>query len=313
MTKATSNPTFGLPRVALAAMLCVLLGLAIPARAQRLGTGTGGGATNDELSTTTQGVEVDEHLGRTLPLELDFLNSEGERVFLRDYFTGTNKPAIVVMVYYHCPVACQVVMGKLAQCLEDVDLSVGKDFRVLYFSFDPTETPKDAADAKAPFVAGYTGGGGPEVSQGWQFHTTLGESSRQLAEAMGFRYRPIANGQFAHPLALFVVSPDGKLTRYIHGLDYPPRDIKLSLIDASAGRLSSGLGDRFMGLCYKYDAKSGKYVKLSKRIMQITGAVMVVGLATLVGTLLVTERALRRARARRLGAGGAGEGAGPTV
>lgn len=307
MITKTSSPTLALPRITLLAMLCALLASAPAARAQRFGTGGAGGASYDQLSTTTQGVEVDEHLGRTLPLELDFLNSEGQRVFLRDYFTDTNKPAIVVMVYYHCPVACQVVMQKLATCLEDVDLRIGKDFRVLYFSFDPAESPKDAAEAKAPFIASYKGGGGADVARDWQFHTTLGDSSRQLAEAMGFRYRPIANGQFAHPLALFVVSPDGKLTRYIHGLDYPPRDIKLSLIDASAGRLSSGLGDRFMGLCFKYDAKSGKYVKLSKRIMQITGAVMVVGVATLIGTLLVTERALRRAKARREQATGGSE------
>ncbi len=312
MSTPTPSPIPALQRLALLAMAFALLGVVSPALAQRFGTGGEGGASYDQLSTTTQGVEVDEHLGRTLPLELDFLNSEGKRVFLRDYFTDTNKPAIVVMVYYHCPVACQVVMQKLATCLEDVDLRIGKDFRVLYFSFDPTETPKDAAEAKAPFIAGYKGGGGADVVRDWQFHTTLGESSRQLAEAMGFRYRPIANGQFAHPLALFVVSPDGKLTRYIHGLDYPPRDIKLSLIDASAGRLSSGLGDRFMGLCFKYDAKSGKYVKLSKRIMQITGAVMVVGLTTLIGTLLVTERALRRAKARRTQAA-AQDGSEPTV
>lgn len=274
-------------------MVCLVAALlaclAPSARAQKL---------YKDLDAASQGMEVVEHLGQTVPLELDFTNSEGKKVFLKDYFSNTNKPAVVALVFYKCPVACQAVMQKFLECLNNLDLNLGKDFNVLYVSIDPKETPQLAKSMKDGFLSQYSKPVTDDVRNGWQFHTGETESIKSLADALGFPYRPNTDGTFSHPIALFILSPEGKIVRYIHGFNYPPRDIKLALIDASSGRLGKSIGDRLLGFCYMYDPKTGKYTMVAMRVMQVGGVLMIAGIGSLVGVMLVTERVLKKQRAK---------------
>jgi protein SCO1 len=255
-------------------------------------------STYQDLNAAAQGMEVTEHLGQTVPLELNFTNSDGKNVYLKDYFTSTNKPAVVAMVFYKCPIACQVVMQRFLECLNTMDLGLGKDFNVLYFSIDPSEKPQLAKEQKDGYLAAYSKAVTSDVRQGWQFHVGEAAANKQLAESLGFPYRPNTDGTFAHPVALFVLSPEGKIVRYIHGFTYDPRDVKLALIDASSGRLGRSIGDRFLGFCYMYDPNTGRYTLVARRVMQVGGVLMILGVGSLVGIMLVTERILKKKRAK---------------
>ena len=245
------------------------------------------------LPDDVKGLDVDERVGLPLPLELQFTTSEGKVVQLESYFK-TNKPAVIAMVYYKCPVVCDVVMQKLTESFNGMDLTVGKDFNALYFSFDSSETPADAASAKTGHLSAYKKTLTTEITDGWQFHTTDSEAARQLADSLGFKYRRLANGQFGHPAAIFVITPEGKISRYFYGFDYPSRDMKLALIDASNGKLVKTIGDRIMSFCYMFDPNTGKYTLAAMRVMQVSGVISAAFVAALVGALFVGERVRRR-------------------
>ncbi|MFZ4430751.1 MAG: SCO family protein [Phycisphaerales bacterium] len=240
-----------------------------------------------------QGLEVEERVGLPLPMELQFTTSDGRLVQLGDYFKS-NKPAVIAMVYYKCPVVCDIVMQRLTQSFSGMDYVVGEDFNALYFSFDSSETVEDAAAAKRGHLSNYGKPVTPSIETGWQFHLADADSARQLADALGFKYRRLANGQFSHPAAIFVITPEGRISRYMYGYDYPSRDMKLSLIDATNGKLVKSLGDRFLSWCYMYDPSQGKYSLAAMRVMQLSGVISALCVAALVGTLFVGERIRRR-------------------
>jgi protein SCO1/2 len=252
-------------------------------------------ATDPEMPRPreVEGLDVEERVGLPLPMELQFTTSEGRVVQLGDYFKS-NKPAVIAMVYYKCPVVCDIVMQRLTQSFSGMDYVVGEDFNALYFSFDSSETPEDAAAAKRGHLSNYSKPATPAVEAGWQFHVADADSARQLADAVGFKYRRLANGQFSHPAAIFVITPEGRISRYMYGYDYPSRDMKLSLIDATNGKLVKSLGDRFLSWCYMYDPSQGKYSLAAMRVMQLSGVISALFVGALVGTLFVGERIRRR-------------------
>lgn len=254
------------------------------------------------------GLDVDEHLGRTLPLELVFTTNEGKQVSLGEYFKAGDKPAVIMLVYYDCPVVCDVLLSKQAQTLDGVDYTVGKDYRVLIFSFDPDETAEQAAKAKAAYTAEYRRRDQSGVLDNYVFHVSDQETSRALADALGFRYRRLADGNYSHPLCQFVIGPDGKIARYLYGYSQDPRDMKLALLEASQGRLSQSIGDRLAGFCYLYDPAAGKYTLRALRVMQLGGLVTIAGLGTLIVSLFIGERLRKVAMASGRGTAGAGHG-----
>lgn len=250
--------------------------------------------TYQDLDAAAQGMEVTEHLGQTIPLELNFTTSDGKQVYLKDYFTKTNKPAVVAMVFYKCPIACQAVMQRFSDCLNAMDFSLGKDFNALYFSIDSSETAELAKQTKEKILTGYNKEITDEVRASWQFHVGEAASNKQLSDSLGFPYRPLEDGTFSHPIALFILSPEGKIVRYIHGFSYDPRDVKLALMEASSGRLGKSIGDRFLGFCYMYDPNTGKYTIVARRVMQVGGVLMIFAVGSLVGVMLVSERILKK-------------------
>lgn len=239
-------------------------------------------------------LEVTERVGEQLPLHAEFKNSKGETVRLGDYFKD-GKPAIIAMVYYRCPVVCGVILDKLTQCMNRLDYQVGKDFRCLVFSFDPSETAAAADAKKSRYTSGYVHGTGPEVMAGWEFHVGTEVASRELAQAIGFNPKKLDNGEYSHPTAIYVVTPEGKISRYIFGLDYPPRDIKLSLLDATSGKIAASLGDKLLHFCFRFDPNTGRSVLVAFRVMQLGAAATAVLVGVLIGALVLGER-VRKSR-----------------
>lgn len=245
-----------------------------------------------------QGVDLVEHAGDRIPGDIELINATGQTVKLGDYFND-GKPAILALVYYDCPVVCSVVMDKLAESLNGLDYVVGKDFRVIVVSFDETETTDQAFQRKQHHLEGYVHGVTPEIAAGYTFHTATADNIKRLVEADGFELKRLDNGEFSHPVGLTVLAPDGMISRYLYGFNYPPKQVKLALLDASEGKISSSLGDRFLHYCYRYDPNAGAYTIQAMRVMRLGAGVSVLGMGGLIGSLLLAERVRRRRKARR--------------
>jgi len=277
--------------------LCLAASVSI-AQAPPAVTPPSAGGNAEQLPTQAQGVDVEEQIGNTLPPDIGFTDSTGKVVRLGEYFKG-DKPAIVAVVYYNCPIVCTVVLNRLQETMNDLDFTVGKDYRTLVFSMDPSEGTKLAASTKLAYMSGYNRDVTPEVEAGWAWHVTDEDAARRLGDALGFKFRKLDTGAYSHPVALAVITPDGKVSRYIYGFVYPARDVKLALMEASEGKLVKTIGDRLLLRCYMYDPKAGSYTLQATRVMQIGGVLTVVAIGTLIGGLFIGER-LRRNRAYRL-------------
>lgn len=278
----------------LAAVLACALAVVLPAPAALAQL------LKSDLPRQAKGLEVVEHLGEALPPDLEFVNDAARSVRLSEYFaSGNEKPAIVAMVYYRCPVVCSVVMAKLVESLNQVDYTAGKDFRVLLFSIKDEETAIDAAGAKARYLDGYARAkDAADVRAGWQFHTGTPENTRQLADALGFTFRREANGEYAHPVAIFVATPQGKISRYLYGFDYKPETVKMALLEATSGTIAATIGDRFMPFCYRYDPAAGTYTLQAFSLMRIGGVATMILVFGLVLALRISEGVRRRRAAR---------------
>lgn len=261
-----------------------------------------------ETPAQIRGMDVTEQIGKTLPLELTFVNDEGKAVTLREYFTNTNKPAVVTLVYYDCPLVCDLVLSKQAQVFAKMDYRPGKQFNALIFSFDPRETTAKAAAAKETYLSAYPNRSEPGVAEGWRFHTGTESASRELADALGFQYRKLSDGNYSHPICQFIITPDGRISRYLYGYPDDARDLTLAIIEASEGKVRKTIGERFLSFCYVFDASIGKYTLHVVRLMQVGGAVtlLIVG----VGIALMIRAEHRRKHATPAPALGA---ATPTV
>lgn len=253
---------------------------------------------SDKPPEALDGVTVVEKLGDRLPINLTFTNSEGDIVPLTKYFDG-EKPVVLALVYFGCPVVCPLVMDRLAECFAGLDYTIGEDYNVVVVSIDATESVTESSTRKQNDLTGYLkahGGDAEKVAAGWAFLTGDPSSIKMLADACGWVFKPLPNGEFAHPAAVMVASPDGEMTRYIYGFDYPVKQMKLSLLDASEGKIASSLGDRVLFYCYHYDPTSGAYSMEAMAVMRIAGVATVVVLGGLIGGLLLVERIRKKQR-----------------
>lgn len=230
-----------------------------------------------------EGVGVDQRLNARLDPELLFRDDEGRTARLGELLG--RRTLVLAPVYYRCPRLCAQVLNGLASALKPLELAPGVDFDVVAFSIDPDEGPERAAAAKAALLERY---GRPETAAGWRFLTG---DARRLTEDIGFRYRRTPDGEFAHAAAIVLVTPDGRVARYFLGLEPPSRDLRLSLIEASEGRIG-GLADRVTLLCLRWDPESGRYSFAALGAARIGGAATLLLLA---GWIL---RSLRRERRR---------------
>lgn len=270
------------------AVAAVLLAMVVPARAQVL---------QAEPPKDVQNIEIIEKLGEQVALDAKVINSEGRTVPVSSYFDGET-PVILVFAYYECPMICPLVLDRLAVSFNELDYTIGEDFRVVVVSFNPDETTSHALGKKVLYTTGYRDGATPDVQAGWTFHTAEAGEIRKLTSSVGFRYRRLDNGQYAHPSAAIFLSGDGTVVRYIHGLDYPSKQIRLSLLDASEGRIAESIGDLAAFFCYHYDPTAGTYSLEAMAVMRIAGILTVIVLAGLIGGLFLWERVRRGKKAR---------------
>ncbi len=200
-------------------------------------------------------VTVNERLGAELPLELRFADEHGRELQLRELFDG-KRPVILALAYYRCPMLCGLVLKGAAEGIGKLDWKVGEDFRVATISFDPSDRPYEAVQKRRAFL-GEAGDALPKDA--WPFLSGgSAEDLRRLAETLGFSAVRLDNGEFAHPAVLFVLTPQGKVSRYLYGIEYAPRDLKLALSEAADGKLGTTL-ERLLLRCYRFDPAKRKY------------------------------------------------------
>jgi protein SCO1/2 len=199
-------------------------------------------------------VGIDQRIGEQLPLELTFHDEAGRTVRLGEFFR--DRPIVLALAYYDCPMLCTQVLNGMTGSLKTMSLDAGKDFDVVVVSIDPQDSHEMAAAKKDTYVRSY---GRPQSSGGWHFLTGADTSIKPLAAALGFRYAYDANlKQYAHAAAIYVVTPKGIVSRYLLGIDFAPRDLRLALVEASNDRLGTAV-DQVLLLCYHYDPSTGRY------------------------------------------------------
>ena len=240
-------------------------------------------------------VAIDQRLGQSLPLDAIFQDEEGHAVRLGQYFLG--RPVILVLAYYNCPMLCTQVFNGLTSSLRVLSFDAGKEFEVVAVSFDPNDRPADARAKKKPYVEQY---GRPGAAAAWHFLTGSTASIERLTEAVGFHYKyDDSIGQFAHASAIYVATPEGKLSRYFYGIEYAPRDLRLGLIEASNHRIGNPV-DQLLLFCYHYDPKIGRYSAAVLSFVRFGGIAAVLILSTFLAVMWRRDR--RRDTARTAGA-----------
>jgi protein SCO1/2 len=256
----------------------VISTVVVPARAQyNGGTQPQSGLPADSVPFLLREVSLDQRLNEQIPLDLPFRDEGGNLVRFGDYLG--EKPAVLVLVYFDCPMLCTQVLNDLVGVLKMLSLDAGKDFTVLAVSFNPHDRPEVAAAKKRAYVERY---GRPQDAGGWHFLTGDDWAIRRLTAAVGFHYvfdKSIA--QYAHPTGITILTPAGRLARYFYGVDYSPRDVRLALVEASAGKIGSP-ADRILLYCYHYDPTTGKYGFLILRAVRIGGVAMMITMGTFI-------------------------------
>jgi protein SCO1/2 len=216
-------------------------------------------------------VGVDEYPNAQLPLDTPFYDEKGQTVPLGTFFQP-NRPVILQLGYFDCPKLCDWISRGCCDSLRDMDLKGGKEFTYLFVSINPVESPNLAAVKRESFLAEY---GKPGEGDG--FHCLVGDSGsiKTLAQAVGFRYNVLGNtGQFAHPAVLFILTPDGKISRYLYGVSFPPKTMRLSLVEASKGKVGDSWDKLALMICC-YDVATGQYAVTAMAMMNIAGVLTV--------------------------------------
>ncbi len=228
-----------------------------------------------------QNVGFDQRLDAQVPLDLTFKDEAGTDVRLGDYFN--NKPVILVLAYYRCPMLCTLVLNGLVQGMLDMNFNAGREFNVVTVSFDPRETPDLAAEKKATYLTRY---GRPGASAGWHFLTGKEDAIHQLTQAVGFRYTyDAAADQFAHATGIVVLTPAGRISRYFYDVRFSGRDLRLALVEASANKIGSPI-DQVLLFCFHYDPTIGRYGVAIMNLVRAGGVLTMVVLGGLFVFLL---------------------------
>ena len=234
-------------------------------------------AASPTMADALAGVSIEQRLGESLPLDARFTDSTGRRMRLGDVFHG--RPVLLTLVYFECPMLCTVTLNQLTRSLTALRESAGERFDIVTISIDARETPTLAAKKKAGYLHSYNR---PSAADGWHFLTGDQTDIDRVAQAVGFHYRWDAGQQvFAHASALMVCTPEGKLSRYFLGVDYPPTEVRAALNAADVGAVAPP-AEAVYFYCLKYDPQTGKYGLLIGRTLRLLGAATLVGVAGLI-------------------------------
>jgi cytochrome c oxidase subunit II len=225
-------------------------------------------------------VRFEQRLDEQIPLDLDFRDEAGQTIRLGDYFG--NKPVILALAYYECPMLCTNVLTGLTHSLKTISFDAGKEFEVVIVSFNPRETPELASAKKQAYLEDYAR---PGTAAGWHFLTGDPKAIQALTEAVGFRYVYDSTlNQYAHASGIMVLTPQGRLSRYFYGIEYAPRDLRLGLVEASADRIGTP-ADQLLLLCYQYDPTTGKYGAAVMNALRLGGIITLLSVAILLVVL----------------------------
>jgi protein SCO1/2 len=247
----------------------------------------GAGAASQVSPADLSNIGIEQRLDQQVPLDLQFKDETGKTVQLGDYFKS-GRPVLLNLVYYTCPMLCGEELAGEASALGVLRFTPGNEYEVVSVSFNPDETPKDAAEKKQVYVARMNEHREHKTNgEGWHFLTGQQPEIKQLADAMGFHYRRDAStGQFIHAAGIMIVTPSGKIAQYYYGVEFSPKDIRLGLIEASRDKIGT-LVDQVTLYCYHYDPKTGRYGAVVTNIMRLAGAATMLILG---GFLLVMFR-----------------------
>jgi protein SCO1 len=266
--------------------------LATAAWAQYPGDRQAHGAARSQAPAAVKGVDVLERLGDRVPETGRFIDSEGRPFQLSDVL-HQGKPVILTLVYYRCPALCSLVLSGLTRSLRGLDLKLGEDYRVVTVSIDPTETPRMAGESKRGHLQAL---GVDPLTPAWTFGTGNDEGIHPLAQALGFEYAyDETSKQYAHAAAIFVLSPDGKISRYLYGIDFPTRDLRMALVEAGQGKVGTAL-DRVLLTCFKYDPTTRRFEPYVLGFIRIGASLVFVALATLLIVLWRQELKMKKQR-----------------
>jgi protein SCO1/2 len=239
-----------------------------------------------EVPEELKGVGITEKLGSQLDLNLNVVDEAGQKVPLSNYFSK-HKPVILSPVYFSCPGLCNFHLNGLVDALKRVDWSPGNQFEIIAFSFDPKETSEVAAKKKQNYMTSYGRAG---TEKGWHFVTADASTVKKITEAVGFNYKwSEKDSQWAHASAAIVVSPEGKVARYLHGIMFEPRDVKLALNEAADGKIG-GFVDTAMLYCFKYDDHQSKYGLQVFQLMKLAGAFTILALGLWLGKAMIQAK-----------------------
>lgn len=234
------------------------------------------------LPPVLQNVGFEPPLNGRLPLDLAFRDEVGRAVQLREYFN--QKPVVLAFVYYGCPMLCEQIQQGVVGTLRMLSFNPGRDYEVVFVSFDSRETPEMAAQKKEVAMSHFRR---PETANGWHFLTGSKDSIDALAKAANFRfYFDSKSNLFAHASGILLLTPDGRVSRYFYGVEYPSRDVRLGLVDASAGKIGTPI-DHALLFCYQYDPTTARYSASILKIIRLAGVLTVLGL---VGAILIFRR-----------------------
>jgi len=241
--------------------------------------------TMNEPANPVDRVRLDPRLGDQVPLDVSLNDESGDSIKLANLVD--RRPVVLVPAYYRCPMLCTLVISALVDTVAEVELKPGADFQIVVFSIDPRETPSLASEKKLNYLRRF---GRNDTQDGWHFLTAKQDAIEQITNALGYGYAyDPENDQFAHPAAIAVLTPDGQIARYLLGLDYQPRDLRLALVEASQGRIGDFV-DQIVLRCYHYDPARGRYGFAIMSAIRIAGAMTVLALG---GAVMIMRRRMR--------------------
>ncbi len=290
--------------VGLAVAVSAVTGGAAPARAQVMSRGIqpvdGEGEQGPLPNRLAAQVGLTEHLGASVPTDLTFFDEQGRTVRLGSLFTG-DRPVLLAFVYHSCPMLCSLVMDGMSDAVSGLDLPIGDQYSVLAVSIDPRDTPARADSAKATYVARIMAANpsrdAAKVAAGMHFWTVTPQTEqhvKDLADAVGFRYAyDVRTRNYGHEAVIMALGPEGLISRYLYGITYAPRDVRLALVEAGEGKTGTTL-DRFLLTCYHFDANAQGYSLQILSVLKYLGGGMLLILAVVVGPLWLRE--VRRQR-----------------
>lgn len=248
----------------------------------------------DEPPPELANVGTEERLGAPVPTDVAFTDSSGRPVTLGEFFDG-RRPVLLTMNYSDCPRLCSLQLNGLFRGLERLDWSLGEHFEMLTVSIDPRESPQHAEATKQKYLEAYARSSGGE---GWHCLVGSEENIRRLADAVGFRYAYVEETkQYAHAAVTMVLTPDGRVSRYLYGIEYNPQTLRLALLEAAEGKLGTTV-DKVILYCFRYDSAAGRYAPVAQRVMTLGAGLF----AALLGGALLAFWGREAVRARRAAA-----------